>query len=342
MTTPSEQTYSMRVVRPFLKVLHEKGLPARSYRYLVRADADTRIDSTAAMDLLDRAVQITDDPALGLRAAMHMEAGGYDVMEYAASTCATIREGLDVLRRSFRLISDAGELRIQQDGDRAMLSLHLPGPMGRAAIDFTMGAWYRCHARWCGESPGRWEICFSYPEPENLEMYRVVFGGTSRIRFAAGFDGFAFESSELDQAPPRSDPRLKHVLVGYIEAQLHGIPDHESITQRTRRLILEELRGGDPSARYIAQRLGVSRRTLTRLLEEERTSFKELLGDLRCGLALHYLIVRNFEISEIVRRLGYSEPAAFNKAFKRWFKRPPIEYLRELRPAVPPRAAPRQ
>lgn len=330
--TSVEPTYSMRLVRPFLEVLREKGFPPRSYRHLVGADLNARINVTTAMDLLGRAVQITRDPALGLRAAAYSSVGDFDAMEYAASSCATIREGLDVIARSFRLISDAGALRLEHVGDSVELSIHLPEPMSRAATDFAVGAWYRSHTRWCGARPSRWEIRFSYPEPEDLEMYRLVFGDTGRIRFECSTNGFAFEASELDQPPPRSDPRLKGLLLGCIQAQLGEIPDIESATQRTRRLILQELRAGDPSARHIAVRLGISVRTLTRMLEEEGTSFKRLLGDVRCAVALHYLMVRKLEIPDIVSRLRYSEPAAFHRAFKRWVGRAPLEYVREFRP----------
>ena len=318
----------MRLVRPFLEVLREKGLPARSFRFLAHGSADARISAETAMGLLDQAVRLTGDPDIGLRAALHTAEGGYDALEYAAASCPTVRAGLELFQRCFHLFNAAADLRLEQDRGRMLLSLHQTPEMSRPAIDFSMGALYLSYTRWCGDGPLKWEIGLAYPQPESLAIHARLFGDTSRIRFDSPVNGFWLEDSELHASPQRPDPRLHRLLLGCIQSQLDELPQEESISQRTRRMILEELATGDPSASHIAERLGVSRRTLTRMLEEEGTSFKSLLGDVRCGLSLHYLITRNLGISDIVSRLGYSEPAAFHKAFKRWFGSAPIEYLR--------------
>ncbi len=83
--------------------------------------------------------------------------------------------------------------------------------------------------------------------------------------------------------------------------------------------LLNLLPGGRVQAAAIAQRLGVSVRSLTRHLAEEGTTFSETLDSMRNRLALRYLADERISLQQIAWLLGYSEVGAFNHAFKRWF-----------------------
>lgn len=62
----------------------------------------------------------------------------------------------------------------------------------------------------------------------------------------------------------------------------------------------------------------MSRQTLFRHLRIEGTSYAQLLDELRHRLALHYLDGRRVSVNETAYLLGFSDPAAFSRAFKRW------------------------
>ena len=68
----------------------------------------------------------------------------------------------------------------------------------------------------------------------------------------------------------------------------------------------------------VARALGYSRQTLYRRLKEEGTTFAELLDGLRRRLALRYVREQGMPVKEAAYRLGFSEPAAFSRAYKRW------------------------
>ncbi|MEP6691429.1 MAG: AraC family transcriptional regulator [Gemmatimonadaceae bacterium] len=68
----------------------------------------------------------------------------------------------------------------------------------------------------------------------------------------------------------------------------------------------------------IAVRLGLSRQTLFRKHRAEGLSFEGVLEDLRREVAIHCLGPEKASVSETAYRVGYSEPAAFSRAFKRW------------------------
>jgi AraC-like DNA-binding protein len=78
-----------------------------------------------------------------------------------------------------------------------------------------------------------------------------------------------------------------------------------------------------------AKSLGVSRRTLSRRLADEGTSFRNVLDDVRREFACALLQDRSLSIADIAFFLQYSEPAAFNRSFRRWTGQAPSAFRRE-------------
>jgi len=78
----------------------------------------------------------------------------------------------------------------------------------------------------------------------------------------------------------------------------------------------------------IARELGYSRQTLYRRLKAEEVTFQELLDGLRHRLALRFVREEGLSVKEAAWRLGFSDPAAFSRAFKRWTGKSP----RDMRP----------
>ena len=80
-----------------------------------------------------------------------------------------------------------------------------------------------------------------------------------------------------------------------------------------------------------AAELGLSPRTLRRRLQEENTSDRALIDDLRAQSAIRYLRDTPLTIESIAFLLGFSDPAAFRHAFKRWTKTTPNAFRTALR-----------
>ena len=74
----------------------------------------------------------------------------------------------------------------------------------------------------------------------------------------------------------------------------------------------------------------MSERTLQRRLEEEASSFVQLLSDTRRELAEQYLSRLQMTLEQAAYLLGFSEQSSFFRACKRWFGVPPGEYRRHL------------
>ncbi len=78
------------------------------------------------------------------------------------------------------------------------------------------------------------------------------------------------------------------------------------------------LANGDANIDHVARELGLSRQTLYRRLKAEGVTFEQLLDELRHRLALKLLNDQHLSVKQASWPLGFSDPAAFSRAFKRW------------------------
>lgn len=78
------------------------------------------------------------------------------------------------------------------------------------------------------------------------------------------------------------------------------------------------LDGGEVRIDRVAADMGLSRQTLYRRLRDDGVTFEQLLDGLRHRLALRYLKSDRMSVKAAAYRLGFSDPAAFSRAFKRW------------------------
>ena len=77
------------------------------------------------------------------------------------------------------------------------------------------------------------------------------------------------------------------------------------------------LHTGDATMEVIAGKLIISRQTLYRQLKAEGVTFETVLDELRHSLALHYLDGRKTSVNETAYLVGFSDPAAFPRPYKR-------------------------
>ncbi|MBV9881775.1 MAG: helix-turn-helix transcriptional regulator [Sphingomonadaceae bacterium] len=91
------------------------------------------------------------------------------------------------------------------------------------------------------------------------------------------------------------------------------------------------LASGTIRMEQVARAMRCSRQTLYRRLKAEGATFEQVLEELRRRLALRYVREEGLSVKEAAYRLGFSDPAAFSRAFKRWTGVAPRE-LRGKRP----------
>ena len=117
---------------------------------------------------------------------------------------------------------------------------------------------------------------------------------------------------------PQTNPYLSQILKTQADELLKKLENSKSIRGRVENLLLPILHTGESSMYTIADKLGVSRQTLFRKLKAEGVTFEEVLNELRYKLAVRYLREKKISVKETAYLVGFSDPAAFSRAFKRW------------------------
>ena len=322
----SRLCFSARLLFPFARLLRKyPAVPPDGLDELEKLDPDERIPISAAHELLAGALVLTGDADLGLKAAREIAPGDYGAVEYVARSAATWGEAADTIGRYLRLINDALEFSHYTEGDHTIIQLDSLVPLPRASADFQSAAFHISAQHFWETEMLEYEVWFAHAEPIDTQEYLQTFGGGT-VRFGAPWNGFVVPRRYNELPIAGADPKLHELIRKHAEAMLAELPRAANLTERVRDALAQQLAGGPPSLRDISRGLGMSERTLARHLEEEGTAFKVLLEDLRTRLALRYVRRSELPFGEIAFLLGFSQVAAFHRAFRRWTGQTPLEY----------------
>lgn len=134
-------------------------------------------------------------------------------------------------------------------------------------------------------------------------------------------------ASYLDAELPRANPAAQALAAQLCADLAERRRDASPLAQQVRILLAQRLRF-DPSARGVADALGVSERTLRRRLAAEGIGFQGLLDEVRASLSARLLATGRLSVAEVAERLGYAEAASFIHAHRRWLGATPGGMLR--------------
>lgn len=112
------------------------------------------------------------------------------------------------------------------------------------------------------------------------------------------------------------------------QAELEKLPQQQTVTSKVQTILMQHV-NRNVSLDEVAKRLNLTQRTLHRRLISEGHTFKEVTAQVKRQMAMRYLQSGQMAIFEVGYALGYSDPANFRRAFKRWFGQSPAEYLKK-------------
>ncbi|APR87810.1 Transcriptional regulator, AraC family protein [Minicystis rosea] len=291
---------------------------------------DLRISAAVAAHAFEEAALRAGDPDFGLHAAERLPPGAVGLIDYHTRSSPTIGEAIRRMACYFSIIHDRTSISLEPAHGRARIVRTTQGAaLPRQLAEFLL-AMIVLRGRALSGRP--WPGCvieLSHPAPADKREHRRVFG--VEPRFERPSDALSFDEAFLDQPLATADPELSSVLARHADAIVSKLPKAApTLLDDVRRAIADILCHGDPSVDATAARLGTSRRTLQRKLRAHGTSHAELVDDVRRELALRQLEGSMMTINEIADLLGFSEPAAFHRAFKRWTSTTPAEHRRAL------------
>ena len=328
----------MQVIRPFARYLARIGcdceamLARHGLSVALLNERDLRVPHHVSMELLREAVALSGDPAIGLRAARCDEAGDFSVLEYAAASCASVGEALQLAARFMALKHDGLVMELDVAPPMAALRVRsvadlAPEPAG---IEFLFASLLAYGSRSVGHPTRPQRVDLAHPRPAALTDLRIYEETFREVRFGCDEYAMWLNAAALDLPHCAPDRGLLQILTNHADALLRQLsPRGPGFAEKARAAITETLLAGNSSAEQVARKLAVSLRTLHRRLAEENTSHGELVDDVRRTQAMMHLSSNHFSIGEISFLLGFAHPNGFHKAFKRWTRMTPAQYREE-------------
>jgi AraC-like DNA-binding protein len=318
-------TYPVRDLRIFLDALKRLGynlasltLSAGLKRFDLE-DPDLRIPCEAFGALFGRAMQERPMKNLGVRMAAETTIGAFPLLDYLVVTSNTVGEGVKQLAHYFRLVGTPIHFDVRED-EEPIRVIARAGNDTSLAIEFTVSLTVFNLRKEAGlQLTPEW-VSFAH-KPDDVSEIEQLLG--CPVRAEASWSGLAF-SKEAWQLPfRRRDPLLRALLERQADEIIARLPTQDGVAFDVRRALAKRIAGGDTRISSVARDLATTARTLQRRLAEAGLSYQELVELTRREAAEKYLADSSLTIAEVSYLLGYSEPSALHRAFKRWNRTTP-------------------
>ena len=286
-------------------------------------DQDARIPFATYVAIMRAGKALSGDAALGLHYGEQVDISQVSIVGLLGIAARTPMEAFHQLNRYVPLIveSDLGgaERRFDVRLDRGSMWIvdNRTNPNAFPELSESAFAQLVCGRRRADPTPVVKSVRFTHPDPGYAAEYERIF--QAPVLF--GQDRNAIEvaaHADREIAAARLPRYVFGVLSERADALLAELEATKSARARVERLLMARLHTGDVSMDEIAAELGQSRQTLFRRLKAEGATFEKVLDDLRHRMALDYLSARKVSVNETAYLVGFSDPAAFSRAFKRW------------------------
>lgn len=302
-------------------LLREQGLSLD-----MMANAESLIPAQAAIRLLERSAEVTGCITLGLRMAECRSLANLGATSLLIAHQPTLRQALAALVEFRARINSTLVLQYEEVGDEVILredfQLRRPEP-SRQSSDLALGVLARLCRSVLGNLWAPRTVCFTHhaPPASELPIFSRVF--QCRPQFDCEFNGIVVPKDDLDRVNANADDQLARHARQLLEAVMS--PSSRTAVQDVSQLIKLLLPSGRASVQNCAASLGVTVRTLQRMLDAEGATFSTLLNQARMQLATQYLANPRMRVTDIADMLGYSSIGAFTRWHTQAFGQTPRE-----------------
>jgi AraC-like DNA-binding protein len=293
-------------------ILEAAGLAETAF-----GDPDGRVPLVALYEVLEVIERLTLDPEFGLKLPIGLEVDALDALGFLFITSATLGSALERFLLYMRLWNEGERMELVVDGARARFTYEPYGPFRPAHVQMAQCTLCDFVVNGARFVPGLSfeRVRFRHARPAQPESYERVFGVP--VHFDCAINEVCFDAALLALPIPDANATLCAFFERYAREKLSRLPERPSLIERLRALIRRRLPEGEVKLDDLAASLHMSARTLQRRLGDEHTSLQAELDEIRRQQAL-YLLEGGTAIAELSWLLGYSDPSAFHRAFKRW------------------------
>lgn len=299
------------------------------------SEQDNRVLVSSYVELIKAAAELTSEPAIALQYGEAVRMQEVSIVGLICEACeTTIEVGRQLNRYAALVVDDGGEPATLMRGVWKDGGVWIEGPSDLfannpliAEAEFARLVW---NARVMFAASAEFQklkfpqvMHFMHAAPSYRAEHERIF--QSPVVFGSHWNAMLIDAEFLSLKQPPVNRYVFGVLSERADALLKSLENSRTARGRVESLLMSILHTGDANMDMIAKKLGVSLRTLYRQLKDEGVTFEQVLDDLRHKLALHFLSGKKVSVNETAYLVGFSDPAAFSRAFKRWTGSSPRE-----------------
>lgn len=289
-------------------------------------DPDARLPVAAAIAVWQALARHIPDAGFGVTAGAALHLRQLGLLGYVACFSPTLRDALQRIAKYGRLVTEEIEFTLCESKPEGTLAVKrlAPGDEPSLSQDYVVAAALQVSRELTGVEIVPIDVRFTYRQPSSSLAHRRHF--RCPLRFGQAGAAITFRARDLGLRVVRADATLAGYLSEYADIVLATLTRGETARHAVRAAIWSVLGDGKPSLDRVAGALRLSPRTLQRRLAEEGTSLHRETEEIRKTMAMAMVRERAYSIDDVAFLLGYSEPSAFFRSFRRWTGTTPRQF----------------
>lgn len=283
-------------------------------------DSEIKVPFDQSCKTWEHAVRLTKDNLLGLHLG---ETSTMSVLGIVGNLMQSSPDLLSAFEKMTHYVSVATDMilfGVKRNASEVTLTYKpaalwiKTSPAGaRHAIEQSMAGTLHVFCLLTGKKIRPLRTIFEHKRAGDLAEYQRVFG--AGVRFNGEGNHLVFEKEELLAPVVSQDRSLFAIFEKMLKEKKSN--KHQSLSAQIKQLVRTDFQGQIPSLEVVASRMNMTPRTLQRRLSDEGITFRSLIAAIQKDLALELLRLKG-RVSQVSGLLGYSDPSAFRRAFKKW------------------------
>jgi AraC-like DNA-binding protein len=322
-----------RFVRTLLRMVGDRGYDFSNILQDAGVDFDPMDEGDPSYQAELSAIQysriyqnvlsLMQDETFGTTGSELVAPGAFRMMCYCIISCDNLGQAIQRASEFYRTFFDErSQLYANFSDQYARVGYRNLVREGRsrvvAADAYGLSVWHRFFGWLCGRPIELKRVDFTGDTPERLEKYEALFG--CPLYFNQANDLLYFDSACLAWPVVHTEHSLREFLrtAPYQLLMMENSPDGDNLSAQVKAMIGHDFSEGFPGFETISSALNMSAPTLRRRLKREGTTFQQLKDDARCEAAKLCLDRPELSINEVALQMGFTDPSAFHRSFKKW------------------------
>ena len=284
-------------------------------------DSEKKVDFERAYRVWELAIKMTHDAFLGLHIGEKTNPSILGLVGHLMQSCDTLFHAFEKVCQHNLTITDMFRYKMKVSGNRVMLQfepidlwVRVSPISARHAVDQSMAGTLHVFQLLCGERIQPEKATLVSKKTATTKDYDRVL--RCPIQFQAAENTLVFRKSDLDKTIISYDQSLLSLFDEMIEERKRK--SKATFASEVKNILTIEFKGQAPALEILASRFHMTTRTLQRSLKENGLNYRDLGKQVKKDVAMRLLESRDRKVGEIATLLGYSEPSAFQRAFKNW------------------------